>query len=146
MLNRYWRPFFVVAFSLGIMLVGAAADHQEKVVSRLLSLAEANPRLELARGFDEESQMPFVAGTYRVFENRAEQSGREIELYLAVLPARSEDRAPDPIFHLHGGPGAPSTIRFRGMRNSWLRERRDIVLVDQRGTGKSNPLHVPGSR
>ena len=125
------------------MGTAGATDNQEKVAARLLALAATNSRLTLIRSDHEESNTVVVGGRYRVFENRELQSGRELELYLLVIPARSENPAPDPIFFLHGGPGAAATARFRGLSNSWLRERRDIVMVDQRGTGRSNPLHVP---
>jgi pimeloyl-ACP methyl ester carboxylesterase len=79
-------------------------------------------------------------GTYTVFENRDAASGRTIDLNIIVLPARSEDREPDPVFYLTGGPGLAATKVASGMRFAWYGDKRDIVLVDQRGTGKSNGL------
>jgi pimeloyl-ACP methyl ester carboxylesterase len=81
-----------------------------------------------------------LCGTHRVFENRAAARGRAIDLRVVVLPARSERKAPDPIFFLHGGPGAAASSMAPFLARSPLRERRDIVLVDQRGTGQSHPL------
>lgn len=104
-------------------------------------------RLELrpvrAEGIDSD----WLYGTLRVFENRKESRGRMIPLYVVVLPARSDSPAPDPVFVLHGGPGAAATSLASSLSSSWMREDRDIVLVDQRGTGRSNPLRVslPGS-
>jgi pimeloyl-ACP methyl ester carboxylesterase len=83
-----------------------------------------------------------LVGTLRVFEDREAGAGRTIDLNLMVLPALDEAPAPDPIFWLQGGPGVAATNSFRGLAASWMRKRRDIVLVDQRGTGRSNPLHV----
>src|SRR5262249_45706916 len=82
-------------------------------------------------------------GTYEVFENRAAKSGRTIKLKIVVLKALSKTPAPDPIFFLHGGPGAAATDaaglgRFGFLATS--RQERDLVFVDQRGTGGSNPL------
>ena len=81
-------------------------------------------------------------GTLEVFENRDTNTGRKIALNIAVLPAFSHNPEPDPLFAFAGGPGAGST-ELADMANSAMRrirEKRDIVLVDQRGTGKSNPL------
>ncbi len=120
----------------------AIAGNQQKICDRLLSIAEKNPRLELFPATHERTNTRFVQGYYRVFENRETRTGREIKIGFAVLPARGENPAPDPVFILHGGPGAPATALFRRNLRSWMRERRDIVLIDQRGTGSSNPLHV----
>ena len=81
--------------------------------------------------------------SYPVFEDRAAKSGRTISLKILVLPALTESGTPDPIFVLAGGPGqgaASGVTRevveyFRPMRS-----RRDVVFVDQRGTGGSHPL------
>jgi len=82
-----------------------------------------------------------LCGTFEVLEDRSKPGGRKIALNVNVLPALAAKPEPDAIFALAGGPGqgavdayAPSGV----MRK--LRERRDVVLVDQRGTGKSNPL------
>ena len=65
-----------------------------------------------------------------------------IEIHYVVLPALSRQKYSDPIFFLAGGPGqsaidlAPQLAALWGRRNT----RRDVVLVDQRGTGRSAPL------
>ena len=122
-------------------------NNQERVTSRLLALAEVNPRLELQRVEHKASQSVFVQGYFSVPENRDSQEGRSIRIGMVVLPARSEDPSPDPVFFLHGGPGAAATKMFRRQVNGWIREQRDVVLIDQRGTGSSNRLQVrmPGS-
>jgi pimeloyl-ACP methyl ester carboxylesterase len=80
-------------------------------------------------------------GTYTVYENRALGSGRTIDINIIVIPARSESPRPDPIVPLSGGPGGAATTGARGWSRSSFRRERDIVLVDQRGTGRSNPLY-----
>ena len=84
-------------------------------------------------------------GTLEVFEDRAARRGRRIGLRVAVLPAASAAPAPDPLFILVGGPGQPATAvakPFSDLFADVLRER-DVVLVDQRGTGGSNALDCP---
>lgn len=49
------------------------------------------------------------------------------------------------MFHLEGGPGIAATnaAMFYVGPGSVYREHRDVVLVDQRGSGKSSPLRCP---
>lgn len=81
-------------------------------------------------------------GTLTVYEDRAAESGRTIDLRIVVFPAGSSIPTPDPLFMLAGGPGQAATevypflIPLLGNIN----QERDIVLVDQRGTGESNGL------
>lgn len=85
-----------------------------------------------------------LCGSYDVYENRASRSGRKISLNLMILPALAEHAAPDPVFGFAGGPGQSATENLPFV--SFLRrlqQHRDVVLIDQRGTGKSNPLRCP---
>ncbi|MDW8277904.1 MAG: alpha/beta hydrolase [Anaerolineales bacterium] len=81
-------------------------------------------------------------GTLTVPEDRANPGGRQIALNIAVIPAIKRNPAPDPLFLLAGGPGQSAIESFPSMLPLLydIHESRDIVLVDQRGTGKSNPL------
>jgi pimeloyl-ACP methyl ester carboxylesterase len=84
-------------------------------------------------------------GTLTVYEDRATQSGQQINLHIAVLKARSRTPAPDPLFFLTGGPGQAATESYLQLSYAFaeISRDRDIVLVDQRGTGQSNPLTCP---
>jgi len=84
-------------------------------------------------------------GKLPVFEDQASQSGRKIDLAIAVIPAISKNPQPDPLFLLAGGPGQAALETFPTMLPVFerLHQKRDIVLVDQRGTGGSNPLRCP---
>jgi pimeloyl-ACP methyl ester carboxylesterase len=81
--------------------------------------------------------------TLDVFENRETKAGRKIALNIVVLPASARIKASDPIFLFAGGPGQAATdlaqqaLQMLGALN----DKRDIVLIDQRGTGKSNLLN-----
>jgi pimeloyl-ACP methyl ester carboxylesterase len=107
--------------------------------------AAGEPRPAAARlkpcrlpGLDEEAR----CGTLAVWEDRAARRGRKIDLNVVVLPALGSERAPDPIFYFAGGPGAAASENGLFLAQvKELRERRDIVLVDQRGTGRSHPLN-----
>lgn len=81
-------------------------------------------------------------GQLEVPENYADPDGRKIALNFAVLPAVSENKKPDPLLILAGGPGQAAT-ELAAMVNrifQSVRQQRDILLIDQRGTGKSAPL------
>jgi pimeloyl-ACP methyl ester carboxylesterase len=82
-------------------------------------------------------------GTYNVFENRSTKTGRQIALKIVVAPALKRDPRPDPLFILEGGPGAGAATLADYVLPMFHRFEmdRDIVLVDQRGTGDSNPLN-----
>jgi len=84
-------------------------------------------------------------GTLRVPENPADPAGRQIELRVAVLRARGRNPASDPLFFLTGGPGQAASESYLQMGGAFaeINRQRDIVLVDQRGTGQSNPLDCP---
>jgi pimeloyl-ACP methyl ester carboxylesterase len=84
-----------------------------------------------------------LCGTYDVFENRGTRTGRKISLNIVVLPALESAKAADPLFVFAGGPGQAATDGAAGYALAFaaIRTTRDIVLVDQRGTGRSNPLN-----
>ena len=81
-------------------------------------------------------------GRYEVFEDRAAKSGRKISLNILVIPAISSRPAADPVFVIAGGPGqaAVGVVKAIGNYLVKLNRERDLVFIDQRGTGESNPL------
>jgi pimeloyl-ACP methyl ester carboxylesterase len=84
-------------------------------------------------------------GRLEVPEDRATPGGRTIPIHVAVLPARRRQAEPDPLFLLAGGPGqgARSYAALADRFFRQVRRRRDIVLVDLRGSGDSEPLDCP---
>lgn len=91
------------------------------------------------------AQISARCGDVEVYEDRAAQSGRKISIHLTIIPAVSRNPSPDPIFFLAGGPGEAATESFPLLYPalSQINRKRDIILVDQRGTGNSNPLRCP---
>ena len=87
-------------------------------------------------------QIDARCGTLTVPEDRANPGARRIDLNVAVIPAIKRDPEPDALFLLAGGPGQSAIETFPAMINLMfqIHEDRDIVLVDQRGTGESRPL------
>lgn len=80
-------------------------------------------------------------GTLSVPENRADPQGRHIDLAIAWVPAR-EEALPDPVFMLAGGPGQSAREGYPQLADAFrdTNKRHHIILLDQRGTGASNPL------
>ena len=81
--------------------------------------------------------------TYSVPEDHGNPNGRKIALNIAVLqPDKPGEVEADPIFFLAGGPGQAAVETYPGLDPVFeeVRKHRNVVLVDQRGTGKSNPL------
>lgn len=84
-----------------------------------------------------------MCATYAVPEDRAAPDSRKIALNIAWLQPTERGRAqPDPVFFLAGGPGQSAVDTFPGLNPVFkeVRKQRDVILVDQRGTGKSNLL------
>lgn len=77
--------------------------------------------------------------------NPAQPDGKKIAIHYVVVPSQDRNKLPDAVFLLAGGPGQ-SAIELAGFGQAIfgrLNRRRDLVFVDQRGTGRSAPLHCP---
>lgn len=84
-------------------------------------------------------------GVLEVPEDRSRPDGRVIPLKIMVIPALDGLGNAAPLFDLAGGPGEPASISagFYAVDGKAWRADRDVVLVDVRGTGDSNPLTCP---
>jgi len=86
---------------------------------------------------------PARCGVLDVLEDPSQPHGRRLPIHMAVLPATSGKALSDPIVVLMGGPGedAISAGAYFIARLEPLLKDRDLLLVDQRGTGRSAPLN-----
>jgi pimeloyl-ACP methyl ester carboxylesterase len=82
-------------------------------------------------------------GVLTVPEDRANPGGPGIDLSIAIVPALNRRSAAPPLFLLAGGPGQGATAMYVSYAAAFARVNRNhgIVLVDQRGTGRSAPLN-----
>jgi len=80
---------------------------------------------------------------YSVPEDRAAQGGRKLQLRVAVVPAEAAQADADLVVFLDGGPGGAATSDYPAIAAAFapLRRQHALLLVDQRGTGGSNPLN-----
>ncbi len=104
-------------------------------------LAQAAPAACRVPGISTEAQCGIVKRPL----DPAKPGGTQIDIHYLVVPALARNKLPDPVLFLAGGPGqsaiklAPRVVgRFARILN-----RRDLVFVDQRGTGRSAPLECP---
>jgi pimeloyl-ACP methyl ester carboxylesterase len=83
-------------------------------------------------------------GHLRVAEDPRKPHGPMISLRIAVLPATKRPAA-GAMFYLEGGPGGAATAAAIRVNTFFaqVQRNRDLVMVDQRGTGGSRPLACP---
>src|SRR5262245_21166304 len=115
-----------------VLALALAACGSETGSKRSLALTDCRlPNLSTA------AQCGMVKEPY----DRAKPDGLKIEIFAALLPANTITPKHDPLVILAGGPGqAASTLAPFASRLAELRRTRDVVLIDQRGTGRSSPL------
>lgn len=72
----------------------------------------------------------------------SDSNSPSIHLAVAVVPALTLEPQPDPLVPIAGGPGQSTIEFFAAYAGAFedIRRNRDIVLMDQRGTGESAPL------
>lgn len=126
------KTLFFVAFALLLTLHSASAVRQDG--QKQLVLNDCQPARITG---------PAKCGTLEVYENRATKKGRKISLNILLLPATGDKREPDPMVYFAGGPGSAATEDAIGFAPEFakIREQRDLLFVDQRGTGRSHPLN-----
>ncbi len=125
------RPTLLLSLLLLALPVLAAAEPPGKGI--------AFTRCQLAHPITS-SRVPARCGVLEVPEDWTRPGGRRIGLRVAVVPSDNPRAQPDPVFVLAGGPGQAITEVYPRIAFAFERlgRDRDIVLVDQRGTGGSN--------
>lgn len=133
------------------VLLGACA-HPVKSPTRAEGLRNAGHRhsaADLKPCGPEEREREMLCGSLRVAEDPDEPNGRSINLRIVVLAAVGEKTTQSALFHLAGGPGLAASqaasFYFTDPVGRAFRSGRDVVLLDQRGTGESNALHCPST-
>ena len=131
-----FEPSFPRLLSLLLLLLLAS----QSAAGDTLTFSEC--RLTLP---DSSSVVRAECAELEVPENGEELESTALSLSIAVLRARSDNPRPDPLFFLAGGPGQSAIDVLIEQRPVFfeLNKRRDIVFVDQRGTGRSNRLDCP---
>jgi pimeloyl-ACP methyl ester carboxylesterase len=81
-------------------------------------------------------------GSLVVPEDYANPQVRRLALHVAVVPSLDRRGGREPLFVISGGPGQAASDFYAAYAGAFaeVARTRDVVLVDQRGTGASNPL------
>jgi len=128
-------PLFVVLAAGALACAPATSSHPASA-----PVARPRPRELLRPCTVEGVAEPVLCGSFAVWENRTTQRGRKIDLNIVVVPALGP-ALPDPVFAFAGGPGDFATNSAAGWaQDKAIRAHRDVVLIDQRGTGASHRL------
>src|SRR5690606_21516165 len=117
--------------ALAALLAAPTASHAERVGGTLVEKRcriEA-PRLPAALAWCSELVVP---------ENPGAPDGERLALFVARVPALTATPKPDPLVLLAGGPGQSAVDLYLQLRRAFeaVRREREILLLDQRGTGR----------
>ena len=124
------RPRASPSLSAAVALGGCGSDASRTRSLKLVRMPAAEP-VDRSRN----------AARSRCRRTARKPDGRKIKIFAAVLPANTLSPKDDPLLILAGGPGqAASTLAPFASRLNEVRRTRDVVLIDQRGTGRSSPL------
>ncbi|MDD8060691.1 alpha/beta hydrolase [Shewanella metallivivens] len=84
----------------------------------------------------------FQCGKISVPENPKQPDGKQIDIHFAILPAIKDTHPDEALLAIAGGPGQSAIENAAGFDRmlTKVRQQRDILLIDQRGTGQSNIL------
>lgn len=124
-MKAHWK--FILAFSYMLFAFTSQANEQ-LVTPENCHLGEIRAQVK--------------CGTLQVPVNYQSADGKTIDINFAVLPAIDSSEYKTPLMFLAGGPGQ-AAVELATTLNQVFREvrkTRDIILVDQRGTGESSPL------
>ncbi|MDX2139799.1 MAG: alpha/beta hydrolase [Chloroflexota bacterium] len=94
--------------------------------------------VELPDDFD----LDVTCYTLTLPQDRSEPDGLQVEIAMAVVEATGDDPADEPFWYLDGGPGGHTLENWLGSVPSTFEpflENHDIVLMDYRGVGYSEP-------
>jgi pimeloyl-ACP methyl ester carboxylesterase len=134
--------------------------HQQGSGRRTVSTAPAKPDVlhigtltlqSCAIGNRIDEGLPTISAyciDFKVPEDWSMPSGRQIALKVAVLRAETDKPSADLVTFLDGGPGGAATEDYAAVEAGInpLRQSHHILLIDQRGTGDSNPLSCEGKK
>jgi hypothetical protein len=125
---RVWKPLALIAILLGAFLAAKPAQAQDKI-----------PRFEPA-ACPFEAPATVRCGYLVVPEDRGNPASRTIRLLVAILKSRSDHPALDPLVYLEGGPGGTILWTVGFWLDSQFLDKRDVILIEQRGTRLSDPV------
>jgi pimeloyl-ACP methyl ester carboxylesterase len=141
--SLFMRTFICTIF---IVLIAANTSQAEEI--NTISSSQLNPigdsKLNFKRCQIKHRAVEIDAecATLRRPENPSQTDGKSIDLFVVKLPSSSSTPEADAFTVIQGGPGGSSIDMAIGYRLALdlIRTKRDVLIVDQRGTGRSNML------
>jgi pimeloyl-ACP methyl ester carboxylesterase len=125
------------------LLIGCLGSGQVRAQSTASSFIDGPCHFKIGRGFT--LGVNLRCGTLVVQENHLTPNGRMIQLAVAIFRTPSVHRLPDPVVFLQGGPGGGTVTMGRDVTSTnalKIMGNHDLILIDQRGTGFSQPKLV----
>ncbi|MBN1679859.1 MAG: alpha/beta fold hydrolase [Anaerolineae bacterium] len=135
-MTRWLRVILLGWVSIALILGTAGVQGPEH---RAAAQADAVPRFEPSACPFGDTPDDVTCGYLVVPEDRADPASPTIRLAVAILASRSDTPAPDPVIYLEGGPGGSPLAFPEDYYDLAIRDNRDLILFDQRGTGYSEP-------
>lgn len=140
------NPAIKLLFYLGLVLLVAfgcteAAEDEDAVEPTDFGVPELPYGSYLQRGCGYEVSTPFETecGLVYVPENRDVEGSRSIPLQVTIIHGQNRENHNEAIFYLAGGPGQSATdddtYYYFTLTDFTMSQERDVVLIDQRGTG-----------
>ncbi|MGA8379946.1 MAG: alpha/beta fold hydrolase [Stellaceae bacterium] len=134
---RYVGTIGILLLVIGLALEGHANGQAEppqpvfhETACELPSISpEIRPRLR--------------CGTVSVPRSYDDPGAGRFKLAIVVVRSAQQPVFPDPVVYINGGPGSPLTIYADHQARTPYAPSRDLILVDQRGTGRSEPKLCP---
>jgi len=116
---------FVAAWHVRLSAAAPVTPTFEETACNLPDTADVLPRL--------------LCGTVRVPRDHARPDGDTFALAVVVIASVQQPALGDPVVYVSGGPGGPLTAHAGHQARKPYAPGRDLILVDQRGTGRSEP-------
>jgi pimeloyl-ACP methyl ester carboxylesterase len=136
-------PSLVVAFSMAMLATTGTASSAPLYQGARLDRSQLEPFDCTRAGFATPAPSNAVCGWITLPEDSADaDNGHTVRIGVAVARATGANPQPDPIVFLQGGPGlsiVESTAAAAQTAFATTIQTRDLVMIDQRGTGLSEP-------
>lgn len=136
LVKRGWNIIATHLLLLAVFFTGLACPTVFAAETRGSTIPLADCRLENKNS----GSVSARCGWYSVAEDRSK--GKTIRIHVAMIPALRRQPLADPLFIVSGGPGQAASDFYLSSQGAFerLRRNRDLIVVDQRGTGRSQRL------
>ncbi|GAB4548252.1 MAG: hypothetical protein OHK0023_11030 [Anaerolineae bacterium] len=136
-MQRKWLLWVIL---VALVVIGLPSSPVQGQPAQTLTLTDC----ELPLGINGSQKQMAKCGSLNVPEDYDAVDSRQIPIFVAIIPKQNPESTLAPIFHFEGGPGFGAISQYGYIWNepyALLNAEHDIVLIDQRGTGRSNPLN-----